>query len=61
MNSDFFKKIREVGCSAFSVSLREGVSAAAYFLELGEDIINTISLLLYAFKTTAVIKEQQIV
>ena len=37
MDSDFFFLIREVGCS-FSVSLREGVSATAYFLELGEDI-----------------------
>ena len=58
VNSDFLKKFREVGCSPFSVSIRGGVSAAAYFLELGEDIKNTISLLLYELKTTAVIKEQ---
>ena len=57
----FLKKFREGGCSPFSVSIRGEVSAAAYFLELGEDTINTISLLLYELKTTAVMKEQQTV
>lgn len=55
----FLKKFREGGCSPFSVSIRGELSAAAYFLELGEDTINTISLLLYELKTTAVMKEQQ--